>query len=206
MLSLSEELLRRMDIRRIAAPTMQEIHQQTGETTFLCIRHDMNAVCIERIDGIRVNSRVLQLGKSLPLHVGAAQRALLAFDDHNAWEDYAAAAESTGNRWSSGSSRADLFKSLELEREQGYILSDNNVTPGIAAVGAPVYNHRNEVVASLSISGLREGIVPQTGQSFSAVDLVREGARDISISLGAKVDRHGVPARPTILNVSGVMG
>lgn len=206
MLSLSEELLRRMDIRRIAAPTMQEIHQQTGETTFLCIRHDMNAVCIERIDGIRVNSRVLQLGKSLPLHVGAAPRALLAFDDHNAWEDYAAAAESTGNRWSSGSSRADLFKSLELEREQGYILSDNNVTPGIAAVGAPVYNHRNEVVASLSISGLREGIVPQTGQSFSAVDLVREGARDISISLGAKVDRHGVPARPTILNVSGVMG
>src|SRR5699024_12131 len=84
MLSLSEELLRRMDIRRIAAPTMQEIHQQTGETTFLCIRHDMNAVCIERIDGIRVNSRVLQLGKSLPLHVGAAPRALLAFDDHNA--------------------------------------------------------------------------------------------------------------------------
>lgn len=206
MLSLSEELLRRMDIRHIAAPTMRKIHEQTGETTFLCIRHGIKAVCIERIDGIRVNSRVLQLGKSLPLHVGAAPRALLAFDDRQAWEEYAAAAESTGNGWTAGSSRADLFKSLEQEKEEGYILSDNNVTPGIAAVGAPVYNHRGEVVASLSISGLRDGIVPHIEDSVSMIDLIREGAREISLSLGAKVNEHGEPAETTVPNVSQIMG
>src|SRR5699024_2926570 len=153
--------------------------------------HGIKAVCIERIDGIRVNSRVLQLGKSLPLHVGPAPRALLAFDDRQAWEEYAAAAESTGNGWTAGSSRADPFKSLEQAKEEGYVLSDNNVAPGTAAVGAPVYNHRGEVVASLSISGLRDGIVPHAEGSVAMIDLIRDGAREISLSLGAKVNEPG---------------
>lgn len=206
MLSLSEELLRRMDIRQIAAPIMQEIHQLTGETTFLCIRHGVKAVCIERIDGIRVNSRVLQLGKSLPLHVGAAPRALLAFDDREAWEDYAAAVENTGESWRNGSSRAELFHDLERERAQGYILSDNNVTPGIAAVGVPIYNHRGEVVASLSVSGLREQITAQPLGEPSVSDLVRRGAHQISLSLGAATGTNGTLEKTPLVNVSEIIG
>ena len=95
MLSLGNDLIRRLDIRRASLPVLKRIHEATGETTFLCVRHGTRAVCIERIDGVRVNSRVLRLGRSLPLHVGAAPRALLAFEDREGWDEYATIASLT---------------------------------------------------------------------------------------------------------------
>jgi DNA-binding IclR family transcriptional regulator len=186
LLSLSGELTRRLDIRRAAAPVLREIHEATGETTFLCIRRGSRAVCIERVDGIRVNSRVLQLGESLPLHVGAAPRALLAFEDRSAWEDYATVVSNSNEPWRNVRSRVEFFADLERIHEQGFVLSDNNVTPGIAAIGAPIFNHRGEVVASLSTSGLREGILaPGADGKPSVTELVCRGARTLSAYLGA---------------------
>ncbi|WP_080793751.1 IclR family transcriptional regulator [Corynebacterium pacaense] len=187
MLTLAEDLLRRTDIRQLAAPVLRDLHRRTGETTFLCIRNGTRAVCIERLDGIRVNSRVLQLGSSLPLHIGAAPRALLAFDATGLREDYVASLMEGVEVWRGESSRAEILEELKRERDQGFILSDNNVTPGIAAVGVPIYNHRSEVIASLSLSGLREVILDEGREGDSIVSLVYSGARGISAKLGAPV-------------------
>lgn len=185
LLSLSGELTRRMDIRRAAAPILREIHEKTGETTFLCIRSGTRAVCIERIDGIRVNSRVLKLGESLPLHVGAAPRALLAFEDRTSWDEYTAIVANSGEPWRNLRSRAEFYSGLEQIRDQGFVISDNNVTPGIAAIGAPIFDHRGEVAASLSVSGVREGILARPENGEPIVELVLRGARALSEYLGA---------------------
>lgn len=185
MLALAGELTRRLDIRRAAVPILREIHQATGETTFLCIRRGTRAVCIERIDGIRVNSRVLQLGESLPLHVGAAPRALLAFEERGAWEEYAAIVANSGDPWRDVRSRSEFYSDLEEIRAQGFVRSDNNVTPGIAAIGAPIFDHRGEVVASLSVSGLREGVLATPKDGPSVTELVLQGSRALSTYLGA---------------------
>ncbi|ALC07097.1 IclR family transcriptional regulator [Corynebacterium deserti GIMN1.010] len=190
MLTLANHQLIHMDLRTIVTPTMRNIHARTGETTFLCVRHATRAVCIDRIDGLRVNSRVLQLGTALPLHVGAAPRTLLAFEGRKAWEAYATSLGFEGHNWSQGPSRAELFDILNTDREQGFCLVDSEVTPGIAAVGAPIFNHRNEVIASLSVSGLREGIL-QGINGHHVVDLVVDGAREISETLGATVKPSG---------------
>ncbi|WP_082506985.1 IclR family transcriptional regulator [Arthrobacter sp. Leaf337] len=184
LLALSGEFSRRADIRRAAAPILREIHEATGETTFLCIRRGTRAVCIERIDGIRVNSRVLQLGESLPLHVGAAPRALLAFEGRESWEEYAAISANTGEPWLRGRSRSEFYAELEEIKEQGFVRSDNQVTPGIAAIGAPIFNHRGEVAASLSVSGLREGLLARPNDDPMA-ELVLRGAHALSDYLGA---------------------
>ena len=185
MLSLAGELTRQLDLRRACRPVLQQIHEATGETTFLCIRRGTRAVCIERLDGIRVNSRVLQLGESLPLHVGAAPRALLAFEGRAAWEEYAAIMNHSGEPWRDVRSRSEFYADLEEIRAQGYVRSDNNVTPGIAAIGAPIFDHRGDVVASLSVSGLREGVLAPAGDHPSVTELVRQGAQTLSRYLGA---------------------
>ncbi|MGH4002471.1 MAG: IclR family transcriptional regulator, partial [Pseudonocardiaceae bacterium] len=190
LLSLSWNLRRRLDIRRAAVPVLKEIHQATGETTFLCIRRGPRAVCIERIDGIRVNSRVLQLGESLPLHVGAAPRALLAFEEREAWEEYASIAASSGDPWRGVRSRSELYADLDEIRSHGVVVSDNDVTPGIAAIGAPIFDHRGEVAASLSVSGLREGILATPLEGRSVTELLLDGARSLSRYLGATEDDH----------------
>jgi DNA-binding IclR family transcriptional regulator len=183
LLSLASELTRHLDIRRAALPILKQIHDATGETTFLCVRHGTRAVCIERIDGVRVNSRVLRLGRSLPLHVGAAPRALLAFEEREAWDEYASIAALSEDRLHDVS-RSTLYAELGEIRATGFVVSDNTVTPGIAAVGAPIFDHRGEVAASLSVSGLREGVLADSGDGKSVTDLVRHGARELSRYLG----------------------
>lgn len=184
LLSLGNDLILRLDIRRASLPVLKRIHEATGETTFLCVRHGTRAVCIERIDGVRVNSRVLRLGRSLPLHVGAAPRALLAFEDREGWDEYATIASLTEDL-GRDTSRSALFAELEEIRKAGLVVSDNTVTPGIAAVGAPIFDDKGEVAASLSVSGLREGVLAAgTDDAPSVTDLVRDGARELSNYLG----------------------
>src|SRR3954453_23980122 len=68
---LGQTIVSRFDERQAALPVMERIHDELGETTFLCVRRGYNAVCIERLDGIRVSLLAMSLGGSLPLHAGA---------------------------------------------------------------------------------------------------------------------------------------
>ena len=77
---LGSTVMSRFDERQAALPVMERINEELGETTFLCVRRGYEAVCIERIDGSRVNLLALALGGSLPLHAGAVTRAILAFE------------------------------------------------------------------------------------------------------------------------------
>lgn len=202
LLTLATEVMRRLDIRRAAQPVMERIHEAKGETTFLCIRHGTRAVCIERIDGVRVNSRVLPLGGSLPLHVGSAPRALLAFEDRQAWEEYAAIATSGENLLRDVGSRSGLYAQLEDVRAAGVVISDNTVTSGIAAIGAPIFDHYGRVAASLAVSGPREGVLADAVDGGSSVrELVLWGADELSRYLGAEPDtgpdeQSGVASTP----------
>jgi DNA-binding IclR family transcriptional regulator len=187
--SLSGAVTGRLDVRRAAVPVLQDIHAATGETAFLCIRRGSRAVCIERIDGVRVNSQVLRLGESLPLHMGAAPRALLAFESRAAWEEYASAA-AHDERWRRAPSRSELYADLESIQALGHVRSDGDVTGGIAAIGAPIFDHRGDVVASLSVSGLREGVLDESRHP-SVTERVLDGARILSAHLGHRPNEVG---------------
>src|SRR6059058_5650445 len=75
---------------RLGSAVIERIDERTGETVFLCVRRGDDAVCIERLDGLRVQSLMLRLGGSLPLHLGAGPRALLAWEPREEWETYVA--------------------------------------------------------------------------------------------------------------------
>ncbi|MFF2318326.1 IclR family transcriptional regulator [Arthrobacter sp. NPDC058097] len=185
MISLAGNLLNQLDLRRAALPVLREIHDATGETVLLCIRSGNRAVCIERMDGRRVNSRRLALGSSLPLHVGAAPRAILAFDTQPSWEEYAAVMSQSSDFSLGSRSRTEFYGKLKEIRDAGFALSDDEVTMGMAAVGAPIFDHRGHVLASLSVSGLRDAILHQPGSTPSIIDLACDGARRLSAYFGA---------------------
>ena len=85
---LGAAVVERLDERQAALPVMERIHERVGETVFLLVRRGRNAVCIERLEGLRVQSLALRLGGSLPLHAGAGPRALLAWEPEAEWEEY----------------------------------------------------------------------------------------------------------------------
>lgn len=179
---LGSTVVTRFDEREAALPQLERIHEATGETVFLCVRRGNEAVCIERIDGRRVQSLALRLGGALPLHAGAAARVLLAFEPRDEWDTYLLDRELERFTPSTPASRDEVLKELESTRRRGYAISDGDVTPGIAALGAPIYDHRGRVAAALSISGVRQGILGQALRVNRS--LVLDSAREASRALG----------------------
>jgi DNA-binding IclR family transcriptional regulator len=157
---LGGAVVARFDERQAALPHMEALHVRTGETVFLCVRRGREAVCIERLEGSRAVSLALKLGGSLPLHVGAAPRVLLAAQPRAWWDEYCSA-EGALTPFTPGASHtpASLSRDLAEVRRAGYAISDQDVTVGIAAIGAPIRNHRGEITAALSISGVRPAIL-----------------------------------------------
>jgi DNA-binding IclR family transcriptional regulator len=179
---LGSSVVARLDERRAALPVMERIHEATEETVYLCIRRGYEAVCIERIDGRWVQSMALQLGGSLPLHVGAAPLALLAYEPRELWEEYLAQGALASLTPNTLAKRSSLVRALEQVRETGCALSDEDVVLGMAAVGAPIFDHGGSIRAALSMSGPRPTILGDNAEASQ--ELITSGAREISRALG----------------------
>jgi DNA-binding IclR family transcriptional regulator len=182
LLRLGSAVVARFDERQAALPVMERIHEETGETIFLCVRRGREAVCIERLDGRRVQSLALRLGGSLPLHAGAAPRVLLAWEPREEWEAYVERRPLEPMTEHTPVTREALFDELEQSLQQGYVVSDEDVTPGIASLGAPVFDYSGKVRAAVSIGGMRKLLlVDMRGE---AVAMLVTGAEEISRALG----------------------
>ena len=182
LLELGSAVSSRFDERQAALPIMQELGEETSETIFLCVRRAYDAVCIERIDGEHVRSMALRLGGAQPLHAGGAPRALLAWQSKAFLEEYVANPGLTKFTPQTIGSKRDLLKNMSEIQAAGYAISDGDVTPGIAAIGAPIFGHDGRILASISISGTRPLILESRFEERR--DAVMGAARRISADLG----------------------
>ncbi len=183
MLTIGGQLEDKLDVRECALPSLRRLVQTTGTTGFLCVRRDTRAVCVERLEGQAVRSLAMQLGSSLPLFAGAAPRAILAFLPPAEQRSSLRVSRLPGDppRPDAAAIQADI----EQVRHDGFSVSDGDVTPGIAALGAPVFNHRGELAAAISMSGLRSQVLDSTRAANIA--LITSCARDVSRALGQEV-------------------
>lgn len=172
----------RLDVRESAAPVMNDIHRATEETVYLMVRRHNQAVCIDRVEGLHIRSMALHLGGSLPLHLGAGPRVLLAYQPREYWDAYLTEEPLVSMTPRSPTSRAGILALLEEIVHQGYAVSDEDVTLGISSVGAPVFDHTGQVHAALSVGGLRSAVLGDGGER--AVRLVTEGAAEVSRKMG----------------------
>lgn len=190
LLQLGSAVVAHLDERRIALPVMERLHEQTGETIFLCVRRGGEAVCIERLEGRHVRTLALQLGGSLPLHVGAAPRVLLAFDGPAAWTEYLREAKLERLAPNTPTTRAAVLALLKETRAAGVAVSDEDVTLGVAALGVPILDYRGAVRGALSISGVRPAILGE--RSGDVRRLLVESGREISRALGHQLSGEPV--------------
>lgn len=181
----------RLDVRERAAPVMNRIHRATEETVYLMIRRHNQAVCIDRVEGLHIRSMALHLGGSLPLHLGAGPRVLLAYQPRDYWDAYLDHEQLVAMTPRSPTSRPAILALLEEILRLGYALSDEDVTLGISSVGAPIFDHTGAVHAALSVGGLRSAVLADGGEL--AIRLVTEGAAEVSRLMGWQ-ERQAVQA------------
>jgi IclR family KDG regulon transcriptional repressor len=164
-----------------ASPYMKSLVEHSLETAFLTVLDGLNVVCVDVRESPRVLRFTTRKGSTLPLYAGAPGKAVLAFKDQS-FIDYLI--EVTGLVKLNRNTITDieqLKNELAAIRVEGLSRSDSEYSSDVCSMAAPIFDHRGEVIASLSLAGPAERIFGENQQSFS--ELVKESARGISTEL-----------------------
>jgi DNA-binding IclR family transcriptional regulator len=172
----------RFRIRQSALGPMKRLFEASGETVFLMVRHRHAAVCVERIDGRHVRSMAVEIGGSLPLHLGAAPLVLLAFAPEELRAEYLTG-QLEAPTGMAASDPDSIRRRCEQVRREGYAISDQDLVRGIAAIGMPIRGRGGEVSAALSLSGAQQTILGDSSQDL--LRLLREAADEVASADGA---------------------
>jgi DNA-binding IclR family transcriptional regulator len=182
LFQLGSVVAQRFDVRQRALPAMDDLHRATDETIVLMVPRGSDAVCIERLDGRYVRMVIVEIGGSMPLHTGAAPRAILACRSPEEIDRYLERPVFEAYNERTPVTAAAIRALLDEVRERGYAVSDEDVVPGVAALAAPVRDHAGTVVAAISVAGLRPTILGERERAVA--DLVLRAARETSRALG----------------------
>lgn len=154
---------------------LRDLRDTSGLTVFLSVPRPGRTVCIRRLHGRGVQVLVLKPGGTLPLHLGGVGRVTLAYGPEDA-ERYLTHIQDP--EVSMDSVRADV----QLTRDQGYCISDEDVTIGVAAVAVPVLDPNGGFRAALSVAGPRGDVVGRIGELVADLQATAESLTTAWIS------------------------
>lgn len=184
-----------LDIRARSLPALRRLSESTHLTTFICVRRDDRAIAIERIDGRYAFSLALTVGGSLPLHVGAAPRALLAYLPED--EVRAMIRAGSPQRFTERTlvKPEEIVADMREIRERGYAISNEDVTPGVGAIGMPVFGHLGDEhpIAAISVAGMAPQVFGEKHDQL--LEQLRETADEIARELGHGLGEGRPPRR-----------
>ena len=139
-----------------ARQVLDELAGDTRQTVFLSVPRGNESICVDWARGEAINVLLLRPGRSLPLYAGAAGRVTLAFGGVDP-EVYVANTPFEAFTDRTLTTAAKLRKDIALTKNQGYVVSDGDVTDGIGALGAPLFwTTAGDFAGALSIAGLAE--------------------------------------------------
>ena len=168
----------RVSVQRVAAPLLEELAFQSGETVHLALRDGDEAVYVAIIESTRAVRTFTRIGQRVPLHATAVGKVLCAWGPPDALP-------TRFERHAPGTiTEAARFRhELERIRKQGWAANTGEWNAEVCGVAAPVFDHRGAVVAAVAMSGPAERLRPATLRRLAPP--VQACARRISAELGA---------------------
>ena len=152
LLELGGAIHSTMDLESLAIPFLQKLAKSSGETVQLTVVNSDRGVCIYVEESPSTLRMAPRKGDGLPLHAGASVQAILAFlplEEQNRilkgpLEQFT---PHTIN------SPEGLRRRLVKIREQGFIITAEEVYVGSVGIAAPIFKKDGRVIASVAVSG-----------------------------------------------------
>jgi len=170
----------------VAAPIMQALAEETGETCHLGVLEGAEAVTVALAEGsfsLRLHSWV---GKRSPAHLTSMGKVLLAGLSERSLDLLYPEEDLQAPTPYSISSRSALKSQLAKIRSAGHALDNEELEIGLRCVAAPILSHDERVVASLTIAGSASRI--QLSNIGYYIEGVKATADRISVQLGAPLE------------------
>ena len=139
------------DLRAVAELPMRRLRDEVGESVHLYVREHDTRICIAAVEGRHELRPFIQLGRPLPLRVGAAGKLLLAFADREIQElELKRALADASSRPNVPGAR--LGEQLQQIRADRWATSMGEREEGVSAAATAVVDSRDRVVAALCVS------------------------------------------------------
>ena len=132
----------------LARPHLQALVRETGETATLSAPGEHDAVTVDFAHSSSVVQSVAQLGRPSVGHATAAGKVMLAFGDVELPSDPLTSFTSR-----TIATRAELVAELERVRRRGYAEAREEREADLAAVAAPVFDSRGDLVGIVGVQG-----------------------------------------------------
>lgn len=178
VLMLARSYDKQLNLVELARPVLQELQRATSQTIYLAVREGDRVLYVDQFDPDADLRLAHAIGRSLPLHVTAMGRAILAAMQPEACEttlsDLLAHPANAGFEVDMDHIRDEIARA----REHGWATVDR--FDDVTRVGAAVVDSSNEPVGAISVAGPSFQMHPNV-ERFG--DLCMRAAKDIAAGL-----------------------
>jgi DNA-binding IclR family transcriptional regulator len=196
LFELAHKVWGAFDLRGAAAPELDRLARETGETVTLAEIDGAETLYIDERNSGQAFGLRIGVGRRAPCHATGVGKALLAFLPPP--EQAALLARIRLERFTSRTitQRSELIVDLALARARGYALSEEE---HLVAVAVPVLDHHGVPIAALGLLGPRERLsedrLHSTGRSLmEASRRISGNAGQTTISMITPPGPEGAPS------------
>lgn len=170
------------NLRDVAKPYMRELMKKTKENVYLNILVDDRIVAVDEVKSSHYVMVNPDLTYTFPLHVCASAKLLLGAYEPEERREFLESVDLTRETQNTIVDIDALLKLIDESLLSGYSLELGEYHKDLNSIAAPIYDYRNKIVATISISGptirLKKEVL------LSIVPDIQSAARKISESLG----------------------
>lgn len=148
-------------LRRLARPALMRLSSATGDPTFLMARAGFNAICVDRQEGgYFIDSLTGNIGGEIPLGVGPASLAILAFLPPEEAEAIVSLNAVKYNNYGSLTTEKVREQIIHV-RENGYAVDNGILVQGISAFAIPVLPQGRDAIAAIAVNMTTPRLSPE---------------------------------------------
>lgn len=152
LIILGLQAFNNIEFVKVIHPILVKLANETKETCNAAIRVDdmfMYVVTIESTYTLKMTVKLGQLGF---LHSSAAGKVLLAFNDEKSLSELLNKIELKKFNNNTITDKNKLLEEIQNIRKVGYSIDNEEEEIGAKCIGGPIFNNKNELVGSISIS------------------------------------------------------
>jgi IclR family KDG regulon transcriptional repressor len=172
----------RIDIRQIAYPIMEDLHNDVKEAINLIIKQGDEAIYIEKIDRNQKVRLYTAIGRRSPLYAGACSRVILSYLPESEIDSYLESIELKTFAMGTITNKELLKEAILQAKKDGYTISHSELENYTSAIAAPIFDYKGNVIAGISIAGIEANYQNENIPIFATK--VKEAAEEISQRLG----------------------
>lgn len=189
LLKLASRAWMRSDLRRLAAPHLKRLHEQTGETVHLGVLKGVEIIYLDKVESrqpVRMDS---QIGRASPAYCTGVGKAALAALPQTRLKALLDVVVLRGFTPQTITNRTALEVELALIRDAGHAFDREEHEPGIRCVAAAIADADGTFVGGVSVTGPAYRVGEEVLSAWAP--LVRRAAAAITGEIAARLGPHG---------------